>query len=205
MIVVGLTGSIATGKSFVARCFLKLGAAVFDADKTVHELLTFGGEAVQPVRQLFPDSYHEGEICRKKLGEVVFSDDIKRKKLEKIIHPLVDKRRREFLEKCKKDRVKIAILEIPLLFEMERQSLCDYVVVTTVDSYTQEKRALERNGMTKEKFDAVNSLQMASRDKVRKADFVIDTSFSEFAVFREVKGVINKILGVEDGKKSGNL
>ncbi|MDA0781323.1 MAG: dephospho-CoA kinase [Rickettsiales bacterium] len=198
MIVIGLTGSIATGKSFVARCFLKLGAAVFDADKNVHELLTFGGNAVKTVRELFPESYHEGEICRSRLGEIVFSDSSKRKKLEEIIHPLVDKRRKDFLKQCKKDKVKIAVLEIPLLFETERQSLCDYVVVTTVDSYTQEKRALERNGMTKEKFDAVNSLQMASRDKVKKADFVIDTSFSEFAVFREVKNVMNKILSNND-------
>ena len=198
MIVVGLTGSIATGKSFVARCFSKLGAAVFDADKNVHELLTFGGESVKSVREVFPDSYHEGEICRQRLGKMVFSDDIKRKRLEKIIHPLVDKRRRDFLKKCKEEKLKIAVLEIPLLFETERQSLCDYVVVTTVDSYTQEKRALERNGMTKEKFDAVNSLQMASRDKVRKADFVVDTGVSEFAVFREVKNIINKICASED-------
>jgi len=198
MIVIGLTGSIATGKSFVARCFLKLGAAVFDADKNVHELLTFGGKAVKQVRDLFPEAYHEGEICRRRLGEIVFSDSSKRKNLEEIIHPLVDKRRKDFLKQCKKDKVKIAVLEIPLLFETERQTLCDYVVVTTVDSYTQEKRALERNGMTKEKFDAVNSLQMASRDKVKKADFVIDTSFSEFAVFREVNNVMNKILSNDD-------
>lgn len=194
MIVVGLTGSIATGKSFVARCFLKLGAAVFDSDKNVHDLLTFGGDAVNPVRELFPEVYQEGEICRQKLGEIVFSDIKKRKKLEKIIHPLVGKKRQDFLNQCKKDKVKIAVLEIPLLFETERQSICDYVVVTTVDSYTQQRRALERNGMTKEKFDAVNSLQMESREKVKKADFVIDTSLSEFAVFREVKNVLSKII-----------
>ncbi len=117
MIVIGLTGSIATGKSFVARCFLKLGAAVFDADKNVHELLTFGGKAVKTVRELFPESYHEGEICRRRLGEIVFSDSSKRKKLEEIIHPLVDKSRKDFLKQCKKDKVKIAVLEIPLLFE----------------------------------------------------------------------------------------
>jgi dephospho-CoA kinase len=193
MIVVGLTGSIATGKSFVARCFDKLGAAVFDADANVHQLLTFGGDAVKEVREAFPESYHEGEICRQRLGKVVFSDAEKRKKLEEIIHPLVDKRRKDFIKKCVDDKIKIAILEIPLLFETERESLCDYVVVTTVDSYTQEKRALERNGMTKEKFDAVNSLQLASREKVKKADFVIDTGVSEFAVFREVKNIIKKI------------
>lgn len=194
MIVVGLTGSIATGKSFVARCFVKLGAAVFDADQNVHELLTFNGEAVGPVREEFPESYHEGEIDRVKLGHIVFNDDIKRKKLEKIIHPLVDKRRKDFIKKARSLKVKIAVLEIPLLFETERQSLCDYVVVTTVDAYTQEKRALERNGMTREKFEAVNSLQMESRLKVRKADFVIDTGVSEFAVFREVKRIIKEIL-----------
>jgi dephospho-CoA kinase len=190
MIVVGLTGSIATGKSFVARCFAKLGAAVFDADENVHELLTFGGEAVKPVRDVFPEVYCEGEIDRAALGKIVFKDADKRQVLEKIIHPLVDKRRKDFLKKAKADKIKVVVLEIPLLFETERESLCDYVVVTTVDAYTQEKRALERDGMTREKFNAVNKLQMESKQKVKKADFVLDTGLSEFAVFREVKKIM---------------
>jgi dephospho-CoA kinase len=194
MIVVGLTGSIATGKSFVARCFTKLGAAVFDADENVHQLLTYGGEAVKPVREVFPEVYKEGSIDRNALGKIVFNDAEKRQVLEKIIHPLVDKRRKDFLKKAKNDKIRVVILEIPLLFETERDSICDYVVVTTVDSYTQEKRALERQGMTKEKFDAVNKLQMESSQKVKKADFVIDTGLSEFSVFREVKKIMKKLL-----------
>ncbi|MCE3231862.1 MAG: coaE [Rickettsiaceae bacterium] len=194
MIVVGLTGSIATGKTFVARCFTKLGAAVFDADENVHQLLTYGGEAVKAVREVFPTVYKEGTIDRQALGKIVFKDDIKRKTLEKIIHPLVDSARKEFLKKAEANKIKVVVLEIPLLFETERQSLCDYVVVTTVDAYTQEKRALERNGMTPEKFHAVNKLQMDSREKVKRADFVIDTSVSEFSVFRDVKKIMKNLL-----------
>jgi dephospho-CoA kinase len=194
MIVVGLTGSIATGKSFVARCFTKLGAAVFDADESVHQLLTFGGEAVKTVRETFPTAYVEGEIDRKILGKIVFNDAEKRKTLEKIIHPLVDNKRKEFLKKAEADKIKVVVLEIPLLFETQREALCDYVVVTTVDSYTQEKRALERPGMTREKFDAVNKLQMESSLKVKKADFVIDTGMSEFSVFREVKRIMKNFI-----------
>jgi dephospho-CoA kinase len=194
MIVVGLTGSIATGKSFVARCFAKIGAAVFDADENVHQMLTFGGEAVKPVREEFPDVYKEGMIDRAELGKIVFKNPEKRKILEKIIHPLVDSRRKAFLQKAKDEKIKVVVLEIPLLFETERDSLCDYVVVTTVDSYTQEKRALERNGMTREKFYAVNKLQMESGQKVKRASFVIDTGVSEFAVFREVKKIMKQLI-----------
>ncbi len=190
MIVIGLTGSIATGKSFVARCFGKLGAAVFDADETVHKLLTYGGEAVKPVKERFPLAFVEGAIDRKVLGGIVFNKDSERKELEKIVHPLVIKKREEFLQKSKKDKAKVVVLEIPLLFETEGEDSCDYVVVTTVDAYLQQKRAMERPGMTKERFEKINKLQMDSKKKVKKANFVIDTSVSEFSVFREVKKIM---------------
>lgn len=194
MKVVGLTGSIATGKSFVARCFAKLGAAVFDADKAVHEILSSNNSAFEKIKSAFPDAIVEEEIDRKLLGNIVFADDNKRADLEDIIHPLVAEKRKEFIEKMREERAKIVVLEIPLLFEVGAEKECDFVIVTTVDSNLQEQRALQRSGMTREKFRAVNKLQLDSDIKVKKADFVIDTAFSEFSVFREVKNIMSKIL-----------
>lgn len=193
MVIIGLTGSIATGKSFVARCFAKLGAKVFDADKTVHGLLTYGA-AVSKIKEIFPEVFEDGVINRKKLGAIIFADEKKRKMLEEIIHPLVVEKRKNFIKESKQEKVKIVVLEIPLLFETGAEKECNRIIVTTADAKLQEKRAMEREGMTKEKFEKINKLQMGSEEKVKKADFVIDTGLSEFAVFREVKRIISLVV-----------
>lgn len=199
MIIIGLTGSIATGKTYVGRCFAKLGAKVFNADATVHELLTYGGKAVKPVREAFPTSYDEGCISRKKLGAIVFGDSKKREKLESIIHPLVVKEREEFINEAKKQKAFLVILEIPLLFESKVKTICDYRVVTIVDPKIQKERALARPGMTEERFATINSLQMDSDKKAKMADFVIDTKVSEFSVFRRVKEIVNIVRSRDAG------
>lgn len=193
MIIIGLTGSIATGKTFVARCFAKLGAKVFYADDAVHELQTYGGKAVKPVREAFPESYDEGCIDRKKLGAIVFGDSIRRQKLESIMHPLVVEMREKFLADARKQRVSVVILEIPLLFESRIKSTYDYVITTIAEPKVQKARALDREGMTEERFNTINSLQMDSDEKARRADFVIDTTASEFSVFRKVREIMKDV------------
>jgi len=199
MIIIGLTGSIATGKTFVARCFAKLGAKVFDADETVHELLTYGGKAVKAVREAFPESYDEGCICRKKLGAIVFGNNDKRQRLESIMHPLVANARQSFLEEAKAHKISVVVLEVPLLFESRVKTHCDYVVVTIVDPEIQKQRALDREGMTIERFNAINALQMDSAEKARRANFVIDTKVSEFSVFRKVKEIMHDVRSRDAG------
>ena len=199
MIIIGLTGSIATGKTFVAKCFAKLGAKVFNADETVHELLTYCGKAVKPVREAFPESYDEGCICRKKLGAIVFGDNDKRQRLEAIMHPMVSAARQNFLDEAKKQKISVVVLEIPLLFESKVKTPCDYVVVTTAPHEIQKERALEREGMTIERFNAINALQMDSAEKARRANFVIDTKNSEFSVFREVKKIMHNVRSLNAG------
>ena len=199
MIIIGLTGSIATGKTFVAKCFAKLGAKVFDADEVVHQLLTYSGKAVKPVREAFPESYDEGCICRKKLGKIVFGDNDKRQRLESIMHPLVAKEREKFLDDARKRKISVVVLEIPLLFESRIKTACDYVVVTIVDPKIQKERALEREGMTSQRFDAINALQMDSAEKARRANFVIDTKNSEFSVFRKVKEIMHDVRSKDAG------
>jgi dephospho-CoA kinase len=91
------------------------------------------------------------------------------------------------------------VLEIPLLFESRVKTHCDYVVVTIVDPQTQKQRALEREGMTIERFNAINSLQMDSAEKARRANFVIDTKVSEFSVFRKVREIMRDVRGRDAG------
>ncbi len=193
MIIVGLTGSIATGKSFVAKCFAKLGIRVFDADACVHELLGGGGNAVGAVVLNFPEACVDGVVDRKKLGEIVFADEDARTKLEDIIHPLVASRREEFFNKNKEQDV--VVLEIPLLFETGMEKKCDCVIVTDVDPKIQKERALQREGMTLQRFEKINSLQRSRAEKIKRAEFVIDTGLSEFSVFRRVKDIIGQLCG----------
>lgn len=193
MVIIGLTGSIATGKTFVARCFAKLGAKVFDADEAAHELLTYQGKAVKKVRELFPTSYDEGCIDRKKLGTIVFADDKSRILLEEIMHPLIIQMWQKFIDDARKQRISVIILEIPLLFELKAKFEYDHIITTIADPDVQRSRALAREGMSEERFEAINSLQMDSAKKAERSDFVIDTTNSEFAVFRKVKEIMRSI------------
>ncbi len=91
------------------------------------------------------------------------------------------------------------VLEIPLLFESKMKTKADYIIVTVVDPKIQKSRALEREGMTEDRFNAINSLQMDSAKKAKLADFVIDTKVSEFSVFRRVKEIVNIVRSQDAG------
>lgn len=193
MIVVGLTGSIATGKTFVARCFSKLGVPVFDADECVHQLIGFGGKAVSDVARHFPETFRDSQIDREKLGTIVFKDACKMKILEGILHPLVREAEEIFIYRASQQRQKFVVLEIPLLYEKGGRDLCDYVIVTTTTAEIQEARALKRPGMNKLKLRAILSRQLPDEQKVNMADYVVDTSVSEFSVFRQVRQLIDEL------------
>lgn len=194
MIVIGLTGSIGAGKSFAASQFRRHGAAVFDADKEVHSMLAKNGEAVERIAEIFPDAKEHGAINRKKLGNIVFSDDKKRTKLEKIIHPLVAKRRKNFIKNARGQRKKIAVLDIPLLFEVGADKDCDIVVVVSSPYDIQKQRATRRLGIDEERFKKINSLQMSSQQKEKLADYVIKTGIGKREVSIEVAHIIKDLL-----------
>ena len=107
--------------------------------------------------------------------------------------------REKFLEEAKRQKISIVVFEIPLLFESRVKTPCDYIVVTVVEPEIQKQRALERDGMTVERFNAINALQMDSDEKARRANFVIDTKHSEFSVFRKVKEIIHNVRSKDAG------
>src|SRR3954452_8500880 len=115
MIIVGLTGSIAMGKSVTARLFAELGVPVCDADAVVHALYERGGAAVEPIAALFPNAVEDGRVDRTKLLADLAADPDGFPKLEAVVHPLVREEQERFLERSRRNGASIAVLDIPLL------------------------------------------------------------------------------------------
>ncbi len=177
MIVVGLTGGIATGKSTTADMFRERDIAVFDADQSVHDLLGVGGGAVSKICSAFGDDVLSGDgaIDRDRLGQRVFQNPEDRIILEKILHPLVADDREEFLARHRQNNAQMVVLDVPLLFEAETHNLCNLVVVTNAPFEIQRERALSRDGMTDDKLTGILNSQIPLNKKVARADFVLDT------------------------------
>ena len=177
MIIIGLTGSVASGKSTVAGWMREMGITVHDADEAVHSLLAANGQAVSEVIARFgPDmEAPDGGIDRKKLGGYVFANPAGRKILESILHPLVRHHRDKFLRDQLGLGRQIVVLDVPLLYETGGDKLCDYVIAVFAGDDTIRQRALSRPGMTTEKLSGILATQMPASEKCQRADFVLDT------------------------------
>jgi dephospho-CoA kinase len=189
MIVLGLTGSIGTGKSTTAAMFHDLGVPVHDADATVHDL--YRTDAVAPVAERFPEALKEGVIDRKTLSATLARFPDRFAALEAIIHPLVRAREKAFLD-AERDRGS------PLLYETGGEGRVDKVVVVTCDPDIQRQRVLARPGMTEEKFQLILSRQMPDAEKRRRADFLIDTGRGLEAARKAVEEIVESLKGQED-------
>lgn len=174
MFVLGLTGSVAMGKSTTARFFAEAGVPVHDADAVVHQL--YEGVAVPIIEAAFPGTTADGKVDRVKLGSRVMNDLAALRQLEAIVHPLVQDAERRFLDEAEAAGAAVAVLDIPLLFETGGEQRVDAVVVATAPPEVQRARVLERPGMTAQRLEAMLARQMPDSEKRRRADFVVDTS-----------------------------
>ncbi|MAF49437.1 MAG: dephospho-CoA kinase [Rhodospirillales bacterium] len=190
MVIIGLTGSIAMGKSTIAGMFHYLGIPVYDADATVHRLLAKGGEAVGAVTRAFPGSAENGAVSRARLGAEVFGDDAALARLEAILHPIVRREQKRFLKLATGRRDAVAVLDIPLLFESRSDEHCDLIAVVSATPFLQRSRILARPGMTVDKMRAIIAHQMPDHEKRRRADFVINTGLDRYHSLREVRNIV---------------
>jgi dephospho-CoA kinase len=174
MFILGLTGSIGMGKSATAKMFAAEGVPVHDADAVVHAL--YDGEAAPAIEAAFPGTTANGKVDREKLGKRVLSDAAAIARLEQIVHPLVAKARDKFLSEAARKGAKVAVLDIPLLYETKGDARCDAVVVVSAPADVQRQRAFERPGMTEQKLESILAKQMPDAEKRRRADFIVDTS-----------------------------
>ncbi len=186
MEIVGLTGSIAMGKSTVARLLRRARIPVHDADACVHRLFARGGAAVAPVARAFPGAINEGAIDRNRLGALVIGNAGRLRQLEAIVHPLVRADRDRFLARHRRRRSRIVVLDVPLLFESGGDTVCDTVLVVTAPAYLQRQRVLARPGMTPQRFADILSRQMPDRAKRRRADTIIHSGLGLAATRREL-------------------
>ncbi|MGF7156991.1 dephospho-CoA kinase [Bartonella heixiaziensis] len=174
MKIIGLTGSIAMGKSTVADFFKQAGIPVFSADKVVHELYK-SEPTLSLIEYIFPNVVENGKVNSLKLSEILINDSKKLKTLEKMIHPLVRKKEKEFIDKARKKGKKLIVLEIPLLFETKSENRVDSVIVVSAPPEIQKARAMIRPNMSEKKFAFINAKQISDEKKRARADFVIDT------------------------------
>jgi dephospho-CoA kinase len=187
MFVIGLTGSIAMGKSTTARLFAEEGVPVHDADAAVHKL--YGGEAAGLIEQAFPGVTVDGAVDRVKLGQRVLGDAPALQRLEAIVHPLVREAEKEFLKDAAAKGAPVVVLDIPLLFETGGESRVDATVVVSAPREVQRARVLER-GVSLERLEALLARQMPDVEKRRRADFVVDSAHGIEHARAEVRQIL---------------
>lgn len=192
MLIIGLTGSVGMGKSTVAARFRERGVPVCDADALVHEL--YEGEAVASIGAVFPGVITDGKVDRQKLSAALLADPSGFKRLEDIVHPLVQAAERDCLRAASACGSPIAVLEVPLLFETGGEHRCDVTVVVSAPAEIQRQRVLSRPGMTPAKLDAILARQIPDADKRKRADFIVDTGTSIEQTLAEVDKLIDTLM-----------
>lgn len=191
MSVLGLTGGIGMGKTTTAKMFAARGIPVWDADAAVRQLYSRGGAAVPVIAGLFPHAVQDGAVDRNVLKAEIAADPSVFEHLEAIVHPLVGQHRQDFLAS---QSAKVVVLDVPLLFELGSDALCNYTIVVSVPAEVQKARVSEREGMTEAQFQTILSKQMPDAEKRALADFVIEATDLETAERRvdEILEAISK-------------
>lgn len=195
MLIVGLTGSIAMGKSVAAGLLRRRRVPVHDADAAVHALIGPGGPAVMRVAAAFPGCLRNGAIDRQELGRRVFGDAAALRRLEAILHPLARKASAVFVAAAARRRSPVVVLDVPLLFETGAERRVDAVIVVSAPGWLQRCRALRRPGMTDAKLDAILARQVPDRDKRRRADRVVTSALGVAVTRRALAAALRDIAG----------
>lgn len=198
MIVVGLTGSIAMGKSTAAALFAAEGVGLFDSDAAVHALYRGAGAAA--IETAFPGVVREGAVDRDRLAQMAVGDGAALARLEAIVHPRVAEARREFVARAAAGGARLVVVDIPLLFESGADKTVDVIVVVSASADAQRARALKRAGMTAERFEALLAKQTPDSEKRRRAHFVIDANGGLDATRLQVRGFLRSAAAMIGGK-----
>lgn len=196
MLKVGLTGSIAVGKSYVCECFRELGCHVLDADKTAREVVKPGSTGLERIVREFGIDVLQptGELDRKKLGAVVFADEDKRNLLNSIVHPLVIEAQDDWIASCERnDPSGIAIVDAALMIESGGYRRFDKIVVVWCEPAIQLERLMLRDNFTERDAKMRIDSQMPQEEKKRFADYWIDTSRGHEDTRRQVVDIFGKL------------
>lgn len=193
MIRIGLTGSIAMGKTTTADVFRDLGVPVHDSDEAVHRLYMAGGAGAAAIATIAPAAVGPDGVDRRALAKLIAADRDLLPKIEAVIHPLVRIDREQFAQVQAAKGAQVIVFDIPLLFETNSEKDVDQVIVVSTTEIEQRRRALARPGMTPEKLSRILALQLPDAEKQRRADIIIDTSISIDDVRQQVTAILRRM------------
>lgn len=194
-LIIGLTGGIATGKSTVAEMFKDLGVPIVDTDKISYDLLKKGNSTYDEVLELFGEEiiFTNGDVNRKKLGQVIFNNDDLRVKLNNIIHPKIKKITLSEVKKHEELGATIIVIDVPLLFETDFYKLVDKSIVVYTTPELQIERLIGRDSIKEEYALIKIESQIPIDKKVKMADFVINNSESILTTKKEFNRIIEEL------------
>ena len=185
MIIIGITGSIGMGKSTIASMLKFFGIPIYDSDLVVKALIETNFLVLKKIKKNWPeviDIIDSKEIINKeKLSKLIFNDIECKENLEKIIHPLVNKKRKMFLKKYESKN--IVGMDVPLLYETGLNKICNYIFLALTSEANQMKRVLKRKNMTKEKFILIKKSQWSDEMKKEQKPYIINTTYGKILVF----------------------
>lgn len=176
MFLIGVTGSIGSGKSyFCKKLASKRGVKYISSDAMVHELYRTDNRVKNFISENFPEAISGNEIDRKKLGEILFQNKGYKKKLENFLYPILQHKRHKILDNFKRLGVKIAVVEIPLLFENNLEDQFDLVITVFCNKIIQKQRVLNRRRITEAKLHEVLKSQMPLHEKSKRTDVLVNS------------------------------
>ncbi len=193
-LIIGLTGSIASGKSTVSLMFDDLKIPVIDADKIAREVVEPGERAYEEIVHHFGKDILRKDLTldRKKLGEIVFSDDEQRKILNGIVHPAIRKKMLERRDRFVERGERCVVLDIPLLYESNLTHYVDRTIVVYVDPSVQLERLMDRDEYTEEEAQKRIDAQMSIREKAKLADAVIDNNGTKYESYQQLQALLKQ-------------
>ena len=191
MIKIGLTGSIAVGKSFVLDIFkIKYNIPVFSSDECVRKIYAENIGLKKFIKENILEC--DREFTSEDIASIVFKDSAKLQILENFIHPLVKMEREEFINQEFDNQSQLVVIEVPLLFEKNLEYEFDSIILVDVGEDIQEERALLRKNMTREKYLSIKAKQIPNNEKIERCDFVIN-NHNEEATINNIGNIINEL------------
>ena len=193
--ILGITGSIAAGKSYVANIFKEFGVPVVSADELARNVVRPGQPALHALQQRFGDSIitAEGKLDRAQLAKLAFADTAVRQDLNRIVHPAIATLADQTLQQLRDAGHPLIIYEAPLLFEAGAESRVDAVLMVRIDPDLQRQRLRQRDDLSDAEITARIAAQMSQEEKVARADYVIDNSGSHEATHAQVKELFHQL------------
>lgn len=191
MYLIGITGSIGSGKTTLANIVKNLGYEVYDVDDWVRKI--YGDKLfLEKLKTVFPDSFYNGQFNKRYLRETVFKDQVKLKTLENLIYPILNDKIEKIIEEKNQ---KIAFLDIALLFEKGWDKYCDFIILADADYDLRKKRVMERDNVSAENFEQIDKVQISNEKKKDKVNVVINTDKSIDFLREEMINLLKSING----------